>query len=113
MMPTATSNDLLEALSGYELGPFELAAATGASTRSVERWLAGHARPQRAPTERLADLAAVLDALRAAAPGANAGAWLLTPSRALDYARPAEAIRAGRATEVLAFLEAIAEGVYI
>ena len=80
-MSTATSNDLLEALSEYELGPFEFATATGASTRSVERWLAG--------------------------------AWLLTPSRALDYARPAEAIRAGRAKEVLAFLEAIAEGVYI
>lgn len=112
-MTTAASNDLIEALREYELGPFELAAVTGASTRSVERWLAGHARPQRAPTERLADLIAVLDALSAAAPGAHAGAWLLTPSRALDYARPAEVIRAGRAEEVLAFLEALAEGVYL
>jgi uncharacterized protein (DUF2384 family) len=90
-----------------------IAALTGRSTRTAERWVNGETRPRGEGRERLAAVNAVLEALAAAMPRADAADWLQRPNVELDFDSPAELIERGDAKRVLALLTAIGEGAYL
>lgn len=95
------------------LGPDAIARLTGRSNRTAERWTRGQTSPRGEVRTRLDSIAAVLDALSSAMPGADAAGWLERPNVELDFASPAELIEQGDAKRVLALLTAIGEGAYL
>ena len=90
-----------------------IARLTGRSVRTAERWVAGATSPRGEGRERLLAVNAVLDALAAAMPRADAGEWLQRPNVELDFDSPAELIERGEAKRVLALLTALGEGAYL
>nr|WP_281373419.1 antitoxin Xre/MbcA/ParS toxin-binding domain-containing protein [Kineococcus aurantiacus] len=84
-----------------------------ASPRSVARWQHGDAVPQRLNKDRLIELAYVADAVTEVIPAEEANLWMFTPNRLLDHDSPATCIREGRYKDVLALIDALAEGVVV
>ena len=99
---------------GLGLDRGELAAALGASVRTVERWRSGRTYPQREARERLAELVALEHRLGEtfAEPGAPR-TWLRSSNPYLGGLTPLEALRAGRPDRVEAALEALDSGVFV
>ena len=99
---------------GMGLSTRELADALSATPRTVERWRAEGAHPQRETRRRLAEL---MDLDRHVSDTfgerKDARAWLEAPSRYLGGLRPIEAIRVGRFDRVEAALEALDSGVFL
>lgn len=88
--------------SGVVDGP-DVARAVGTTPRSVARWRAGASTPRRDLEERLLELAAVVDALRAALGDAGrARLWLRRPHPGLDDDKPLERVAAGGYRDVVA-----------
>lgn len=90
----------------------EVGSIVDASGRSVARWAAGEVVPQRLNKERLLELVYVADVLSEVLPRDHANTWLFTPQRALHHEKPATLIQEGRYKEVLALIEAMADGVF-
>ena len=90
-----------------------IARLTGRSIRTAERWVNGETKPRGEGRERLAALNAVLEALAAALPKADAADWLQRPNVELDFDSPAELIARNEAKRVLALLTALGEGAYL
>jgi uncharacterized protein (DUF2384 family) len=90
-----------------------IARLTGRSSRTAERWVTGETSPRGEGRERLAAVAAVLEALASAMPRADAADWLQRPNVELDFDSPAELIERGEAKRVLALLTAVGEGAYL
>jgi uncharacterized protein (DUF2384 family) len=67
-----------------------VAAATGASLRTAERWRTGVQPRRRAYVERLADLAIVVGVLGGSLTARGIAAWLTAPSAYLGGERPAD-----------------------
>ncbi len=107
--PAASLRPLVDA----ELGPAQLARLTGRSERTARRWLSGETSPRGKARAHVDEIAAVLEELGRALPGAEAGPWLERRNPELDFRSPAELIAAGRTREVLALLAAIGEGAYL
>jgi hypothetical protein len=103
-MSSAAAPDVLRALPARTL-----AAATGASVRSAERWRAGTLPRRRAYVDRLADLAAVVGILASMSPRGTA-AWLTAPSAFLAGERPADLIVRGETGRVRGAALAYAAG---
>lgn len=95
------------------LGAPAIARLTGRSTRTAERWVGGATAPRGESRERLVVVAAVLESLAAALPGADAASWLQRPNPELDFASPAELVERGEARRVLGMLTAIGEGAFL
>ena len=95
------------------LEPRRIAELTGRATRTAERWASGETAPRGAARERLVAVAAVLEELSRALPGADAASWLERPNVELDFSSPSELIAAGEAKRVLALLSALGEGAYL
>jgi len=92
----------------------ELAAALGATPRTLERWRAGATHPQRDARRRLAALLNLDEHLRDTFVDREAAReWLRAPSAYLGGLTPAEALRAGRADRIEAALEALDSGVFV
>lgn len=92
----------------------ELAGASGASSRTVKRWLEGETHPQRGARRRLADLNALHHRLRETFGSPEARrAWLRASNRHLGGLTPADAMRAGRIDRVDAALEALDSGIFV
>jgi hypothetical protein len=90
-----------------------IARLAGRSVRTAERWVSGETSPRGEGRERLATIGAVIEALAAAMPRADAADWLHRPNVELDFDSPADAIARGDAKRVLALLTAIGEGAYL
>ncbi|HVL98188.1 MAG TPA: antitoxin Xre/MbcA/ParS toxin-binding domain-containing protein [Egibacteraceae bacterium] len=81
----------------------DIARAVCTTPRSVARWRAGASTPRRDLEERLLELAAVIDALRATVGDAGrARMWLRRPHPRLDLDKPLERIAAGGYRDVVA-----------
>jgi ribosome-binding protein aMBF1 (putative translation factor) len=106
---------LIEDLSGtLGLSRDDLAHVIRAHPRSVERWHAGEAFPQREARERLDALEQLISRLRGTFASDDAArAWLQESNRYLGGLTPADALRAGRLDRVEAALEALNSGVFV
>ncbi len=91
----------------------EVGSIVDASARSVARWQAGGVVPQRLNKQRLIELAYVADAVTQVMPRENANLWMFTPNRLLDHDTPADRVRSGQYRDVLALIEAFADGVVV
>jgi len=91
----------------------ELGSIVDASPRSIARWSAGKAAPQRLTKQRLLELAYVAEAVAEVIPRERANAWMLTPNRLLDHDSPASRIHLGGYKDVLDLIEALADGVVV
>lgn len=88
----------------------DVARVTGATPRSVHRWLEG-ASPRRPAEERLLELKAVVDVLRQVMHDDPARLWIRSPNPGLDYEKPLDVIERGDYRRVIAAIVALAEGV--
>ena len=92
----------------------DIAAALGASPRTIERWRTDATYPQRAARERLADL---LDLdrrlLKTFRDGAAARSWMQAENRVLGGFSPVAALRIGRVDRVEAALDALDAGIFV
>jgi len=89
----------------------ELAQALNSNRRTLQRWRAGTAYPQRQARQRLAQLLSLHERVRGAVKGRGAvRKWLHSESRYLGGMTPAEAMRAGRLDRVEAALEEFEAG---
>ena len=89
----------------------DLAEVTRSTARSVRRWTAEQATPRRKAEDRLLELKAVTDQLRAVLCDEPARLWLRSPSPALDWRKPLELIAEGEYRRVIGAILAMAEGV--
>jgi hypothetical protein len=80
--------------------------------KTVQRWLRQETAPRWALREIVLALNVVLERLSAVIDPAAVEDWLFTPVPALEYQRPVDLIRAGRAREVLNLIDALGEGVF-
>lgn len=101
---------LTEAL---DLTQEDIGSIVGSSARTVARWNAGAASPQRGSKQRLLELAYVAEALRGVLRPEDANLWVFSPNPLLDHDSPAERIRSGDYRSVLALIEALADGIAV
>jgi uncharacterized protein (DUF2384 family) len=87
-----------------------VAAATGASPRTAERWRAGTRPRRRAYVGRLADLATIVGLLGGSLTARGTAAWLTAPSAYLGGDRPADLIVGGETERVRGAALAYAAG---
>ncbi|MEX2624727.1 MAG: antitoxin Xre/MbcA/ParS toxin-binding domain-containing protein [Acidimicrobiia bacterium] len=88
----------------------DVAKVTGATPRSVTRWLQG-ASPRRPAEERLLELKAVVDILRRVLREEPARLWLRSPNPELNYEKPLDLVERGEYRRVIGAILALAEGV--
>ena len=111
-MTPAQALERLEGDLGLTRG--ELAAALGATPRTLERWRAAATHPQRDARRRLAALLNLDEHLRDTFTDREAAReWLRAPNPYLGGLTPSDALRAGRADRVEAALEALDSGVFV
>jgi putative toxin-antitoxin system antitoxin component (TIGR02293 family) len=92
----------------------DLAAAVGASPRTLERWRADETYPQRAARERLAQLLQLDRRLRDTFSDTVAvREWLHAPNHSLGGFSPVAALRLGRVDRVEAALDALDAGIFV
>jgi len=105
------SGVLAELIDTHVVDAGDVAQITGATSRSVSRWTASKATPRRDAEDRLLELKAVVDLLRAVLRDEPARLWLRSPSPDLDWRKPLELIAEGEYRRVVASILAIAEAV--
>ncbi len=88
----------------------DVARVTGATPRSVARWLEG-AAPRRPAEERLLELKAVVDLLRQVLRDEPARLWIRSPNPDLGYEKPLDLVAQGQYRRVIGAILAMAEGV--
>jgi predicted transcriptional regulator len=92
----------------------DIATATGATTRTVRRWLAEDVEDLQARyAQRIDDLRAVVDELEESLTAKGVRRWLHARNRALAGARPIECIARGDFESVQKAADAFAEGYYV
>lgn len=91
----------------------EVGEIVGASARTVARWSAGESSPQPDPRRRLLELRYVADAVAEVIRPEDVNLWMFEPNKLLDGDTPAERIHKGQYKDVLAVIEALAEGVIV
>jgi hypothetical protein len=92
----------------------DLQLALETTPRHIERWANDHAYPQTQARQRLAELMAFHDHLRAMfSDWEGTRDWLRAPSRYLAGLTPLEAVRAGRVDRAREALMALSAGVYL
>lgn len=91
----------------------EVGEIVGASGRTVARWSKGEVGPQPEARRRLLELRYVADAVSEVIRPEDINLWMFEPNKLLDGDTPADRIREGRYKEVLAVIDALAEGVVI
>jgi uncharacterized protein (DUF2384 family) len=81
--------------------------------KTVTRWLREDNLPRWDTREQLLALDVLLERLADVVPPDAAEEWLFTPVPALDYRRPVDLVRLGEHRQVLALIDAVAEGVFV
>lgn len=89
----------------------EVAQIVGADARTVARWSAGQSQPHRSHRDRLLELHYVAEIASEVIHPDDVNLWMFAPNRMLSGDRPADRIADGHYHDVLALLEAMAEGV--
>ncbi len=89
----------------------DVAQVTGATRRSVSRWVASKATPRREAGDRLLALKAVVDVVRTVLRDDPARSWLRSPSPDPEWRKPLELIAEGEHRRVIGSILAVAEGV--
>lgn len=112
-VPTRIASKVNSIAESLSLSQEDLAAIVGSSARTVSRWASGDTTPQRLPKERLLQLDAVAEVLGGVLRPEAANIWLSSPNRLLDWDTPAERISRGGFRDVLALIEALAEGIVV
>jgi len=93
------------------LDPSDVAKVIGSTPRSVSRWTAAKTTPRREVEDRLLELKAVTDQLRAVLRDDPGRLWLRSPNPDLDWHKPLELIGQGEYRRVIGAILAMAEGV--
>lgn len=96
---------------GLKLTQDDVAEILKVQPRSVLRWWSGETTPRRVSQRLLREFAYVLGELSKVLQPEAAKTWLLTPNRRLRHDSPADRIADGDYREVLALIEALADGV--
>jgi len=91
----------------------EIGEIVNASGRSVSRWSAGTAEPQKLSRQRLLELAYVAEELKSVLKAEDANLWVLSPNRLLDGDTPAQRINTGDFKSVVGLIEALADGIVV
>ena len=107
----ARSAPLDELISSRVVDADDVARVTGATPRTVRRWVTSKARPRREAEDRILELKAVVDQLRPVLRDEPARLWLRSPNPDLDWRKPLELIAEGAYRRVIASILATAEGV--
>lgn len=100
----------------HDLGltPADLCGALGVSRRTLERWRAGEAYPQRESREKLAELIDLNDYFQDAFVDIEAiREWMHSKSRYLRWLTPAEMIRIGKPDRAKGALQVLEHGIYL
>jgi len=105
------SGVLDELIDGHVIDAGDLARITGSTPRSVTRWTTAKATPRRDAEDRLLELKAVVDQLRAVLRDEPARLWLRSPNPELDWRKPLDLIAEGEYRRVIGAVLAMAEGV--
>ena len=105
------SGVLDELIDTHVIDASDLAQVTGTTSRSVSRWTTARTMPRRDAEDRLLELKAVVDQLRAVLRDEPARLWLRSPNPDLDWRKPLELIAEGEYRRVVASVLAMAEGV--
>lgn len=111
-MNVAVSNQVLSLARGLSMSQSRLAEIVGASPRSVSRWAGGHAAPHSRARRRLLELTAVVDALKGVIRDEDIGLWMSSPHPKLAFDTPEERVSQGKFKDVIAVIEALADGVF-
>ena len=116
-MSAATTNAISRKLDSlHRKGAMRLtdvASILGTGPDTISRWNAGQAFPRPDTQRRLLDLEYIVDELSDFYSPDDARLWLLSPQKLLDGAAPADMIHAGRADEVMAFIDQLRDGTYL
>lgn len=91
----------------------EVGSIVGTSARTVARWSAGDAEPQRTARDRLFELVFIGEQISKVLNPEAANLWIFSPNELLGADTPAERIRSGDFRSVLALIEALADGVVV
>jgi transcriptional regulator with XRE-family HTH domain len=91
----------------------ELADGTGASPRTVRRWVNGQTEPQARYQRQLDNLDAVVRVLEDTLTAKGIRQWLRARNRYLDGQRPLDLLREGRFDRVYEAANAFREGYYL
>lgn len=111
--PAGIPNSVDVVLKSLNLSAQEVADIVGATPRSIRRWAAGEAVPQRPAKLRLLELVAVGNALTGVIRPEDTNLWIFTPTPLLDYEKPADLIARGEWRRVIAVIEGLADGVFV
>lgn len=104
--------DVVAALSEFKLSQADIAAATGASERSVRNWRKTSAiRPEY--EERLRDVQEVVLVLEGSLSPRGVSQWLRARNRMLQGKRPLELIAKRKVDEVIRAAQAFVDGAYV
>jgi putative toxin-antitoxin system antitoxin component (TIGR02293 family) len=109
----ALAERLEEAAVRIDLDHADIARVLAANPRTVSRWLNKESTPRRESRERLLELLAVLERLSGTLNSQAAHDWLFTPNPSLDHHKPVDLLRDGSFRQVLAAIDALAEGVFV
>ena len=112
-MSSALASKLTSIADSTQLTHDDIGQIVDASGRSVGRWSAGDAEPQRLSRQRLLELAYVANELGAVLEPDYANLWIMSPNRLLNGDTPAERIHSGDFKSVVAVIEALADGVVV
>jgi len=113
VVASALAERITQLTAAIDLSFDEIGDIVDASPRSVARWSTGDVVPQKLNRQRLIELAYVAKAVTTVLPPAHANLWMFTPVPMLDHDTPAERIKKGGFRDVLAVIEAVAEGVVV
>jgi len=92
---------IVESVTARALTQQQLAAAVGASVRSVQIWAQGDATPSGVRARRLLDVRHLVDELSEVYTDEGVPIWLNSRNRNLDHQRPIDLLAEGRYEEVL------------
>ena len=90
----------------------DLADGTGASTRTVRRWIVS-TRPQPEHAQRIDDLKTIVDVLQDSLTPKGIRQWLRARNRLLGDARPIDELRDGKFDRVREAARSFSEGYYV
>lgn len=112
-MSAAIAAKVRELSQSLEMTQEDVGNIVGSSARTVGRWYAGVAVPQRDSRQRLLELAYVAGELAKVLRPEDANLWFFSPNVLLEHDTPADRIRKGDYKSVLALIEALADGVVV
>ncbi|MGH2633473.1 MAG: antitoxin Xre-like helix-turn-helix domain-containing protein [Tepidiformaceae bacterium] len=112
-MGSALASKVRDISQRLQLSQEDMGSIVGTSARTIARWSAGEAEPQRSARDRLTELVFVGEQVSRVLNPEAANWWIFSPNELLGADTPAERIRAGDFRSVLALIEALADGVVV